>query len=287
MHPRLPVTAPPPRRHHRRTPGHRAWLNVGRVAVALIAVLVLAVTGLEWAIKSRADSGILSRSIQAIVTDDTNISTAAGRAGRPRCVRRREHPAARLGHPGGGGQRRRPAAPTKAPRTAWPTRTRLMIAHISSDRQHVTVLSIPRDTMIDAPTCKTWDASTGQLSGDDLPGQFRRQVAHQLRLLRRRPAVHRPRDPGPHRAADRPGDRDRLRRVPEHGRRAGRHHRERLRADRRRRAGHRRAQRRRADHRRRAGAQPGPGPEGGRATPTPTWPASAGSRSCCPRSCSR
>ena len=44
-----------------------------------------------------------------------------------------------------------------------------MIAHISGDRQHVTVLSIPRDTMIDAPTCKTWDAATGQLSENDYP----------------------------------------------------------------------------------------------------------------------
>ena len=63
--------APAPHPHH-------VWLNVGRVAVALLAVLVLAATGLEWTIKSRADSGILSRSVQAIVTDDTNISTAPG-----------------------------------------------------------------------------------------------------------------------------------------------------------------------------------------------------------------
>ena len=44
-----------------------------------------------------------------------------------------------------------------------------MIAHISGDRQHVTVLSIPRDTMIDAPTCKSWDAATGTLSAEDYP----------------------------------------------------------------------------------------------------------------------
>ena len=162
----------------------------------------------------------------------------------------------------------------------------LMIAHISSDR-HVTVLSIPRDTMVDAPIVQDLGRQHRATLGRHLPGRFRRQVAHQLRLLRRRPAVHRARGPGPHRAADRSGHRDRLRRVPEHGRRAGWYHRERLPADRRRRAWDGSAQRRRADHPRGAGAQPGPGPEGGRATPTPTWPASAGSKSCCPRSCSR
>ena len=46
-----------------------------------------------------------------------------------------------------------------------------MIAHVSGDRQHVTVLSIPRDTMIDAPTCKSWDAATGQLSEENYPVQ--------------------------------------------------------------------------------------------------------------------
>ena len=53
----------------------------GRVAVALVAVIVLTATGWEWAIKSRADSGIISRSVQAIVTDDSNLATATDEAG--------------------------------------------------------------------------------------------------------------------------------------------------------------------------------------------------------------
>ena len=44
-----------------------------------------------------------------------------------------------------------------------------MIAHVSGDRQHVQVISIPRDLEIDAPTCKQWDATTGQLSDADYP----------------------------------------------------------------------------------------------------------------------
>ena len=126
-------------------------------------MLVLAATGLEWTIKSRADSGILSRSVDAIVTDDSNISSANG-------------PVA----PGEfapenilllGSDTRAGAANAQAGGTDDSTADgvansdTLMIAHISSDR-HVTVLSIPRDTMVDAPTCRVWDGATGQLSDE-------------------------------------------------------------------------------------------------------------------------
>ena len=45
----------------------------------------------------------------------------------------------------------------------------LLIAHISADRQHVTLVSIPRDLRVDAPLCKTWDYKTGKLSDQDYP----------------------------------------------------------------------------------------------------------------------
>src|SRR6185369_4000914 len=64
--------SPPP---HRAPEQHRL-LGAAPVANALLAILVLTGTGWEWAIKSRADSGIISRSVQAVVTDDTNIVTA-------------------------------------------------------------------------------------------------------------------------------------------------------------------------------------------------------------------
>ena len=152
--------APAPHPHH-------VWLNVGRVAVALLAVLVLAATGLEWTIKSRADSGILSRSVQAIVTDDTNISTAPGTTVAPGEFTPENILLL-------GSDTRAGAANAQAGGTDDSTADgvansdTLMIAHISSDR-HVTVLSIPRDTMVDAPTCKVWDGATGQLSDQTYP----------------------------------------------------------------------------------------------------------------------
>jgi LCP family protein required for cell wall assembly len=153
-----PATAPRQSAAH----GHHAWINVGRVCVALIAVLVLAVTGLEWTIKSRADSGILSRSVQAIVTDDTNISSAARGPAAPGEFAPEN--ILLLGSDTRAGAANAQAGGTDASTADGVANSdTLMIAHISSDR-HVTVLSIPRDTMIDAPTCKTWDAATGQLS---------------------------------------------------------------------------------------------------------------------------
>ena len=158
-------SAPPPGSRHRQSSGHHVWLNVGRVAVALLAVLVLAATGLEWTIKSRADSGILSRSVQAIVTDDTNISSPTAAPATPGAYAPEN--ILLLGSDTRAGAANAQAGGTDASTAGGVANSdTLMIAHISGDRQHVTVLSIPRDTMIDAPTCKVWDAATGQLSDD-------------------------------------------------------------------------------------------------------------------------
>lgn len=148
--------------------GHHVWLNVGRVAVALLAVLVLAVTGLEWTIKSRADSGILSRSVQAIVTDDTNLSTPTAAPVAPGSYAPEN--ILLLGSDTRAGEANAQAGGTDdSTADGVANSDTLMIAHISGDRQHVTVLSIPRDTMIDAPTCKVWDGATGQLSDQTQP----------------------------------------------------------------------------------------------------------------------
>ncbi len=161
-------------RRHRAPDGHHRWLIAGRIAVALVAVLVLTGTGLEWAIKSRADSGIVSRSVQAIVSDDTNIATATAMPTAPD-----EAGDTPTYKPENilllGSDTRSGAANSAAGGTDASTRDDVansdtqMIAHISADRQHVTVLSVPRDTLIDAPTCKSWDAATGKLSADNYP----------------------------------------------------------------------------------------------------------------------
>ena len=167
--PPAPAAEAPRPAAHRAETGHHWLLNAGRVTIALVAVLVLTATGWEWAIKSRADSGIISRSVRAIVTDDTNIVTATGTA----------PPAPGSYVPENilllGSDTRVGEANTAAGgiddsiSDGVANSDSQMVAHVSGDRQHVTVLSIPRDTMIDAPTCLTWDAATGQLAENTYP----------------------------------------------------------------------------------------------------------------------
>lgn len=146
---------------------HHVWRTVGRVSIALLAVLVLVVTGLEWTIKSRADSGILSRSVQAIVTDDPNLNTPTAVPPAPGSFTPEN--ILLLGSDTRAGAANAAAGGTDASTSDGVANSdTLMIAHISSDR-HVTVLSIPRDTMIDAPTCKVWDGATGELSDRTQP----------------------------------------------------------------------------------------------------------------------
>jgi LCP family protein required for cell wall assembly len=142
-------------------------LIAGRIAVALVAVIVLAATGWEWVIKSRADAGIISRSVQAIVTDDTNIATATGTVAPPGSYAPEN--ILLLGSDTRSGDNGNEGNTDASTNDGVANSDTQMIAHISADRQHVTVLSIPRDTMIDAPTCNEWDAATGQLSDSVYP----------------------------------------------------------------------------------------------------------------------
>ena len=151
-------------RQHAHSAAH-GLLIAGRVAVALVAVVVLLITGWEWSIKARADSGILSRSVNAIVSDDSNVSTAtAAPAGSLEAEN-----ILLLGSDTRSGTNGDAGNSDSSTSDGVANSDTLMVAHISADRQHVTVLSIPRDTWVDAPTCKQWDANTGQLSDADYP----------------------------------------------------------------------------------------------------------------------
>ena len=169
-----PRDVPSPATGRTETPGqHRQHAHstthglmiAGRVAVALVAVVVLLITGWEWSIKARADSGILSRSVNAIVSDDSNVSTAtAAPAGSFEAEN-----ILLLGSDTRSGTNGDAGNSDSSTSDGVANSDTLMVAHISADRQHVTVLSIPRDTWVDAPTCKQWDANTGQLSDADYP----------------------------------------------------------------------------------------------------------------------
>ncbi|GGM15564.1 LCP family protein [Nakamurella endophytica] len=166
---------------------HRPWLVAGRAAVAVVAVVVLAVFGVYWNILDRADTSIQDRHVAAIDTTDSNIvqPTATGDVATTADTRTATGTTT--------GATTTPTAPkvyqpenilllgsdTRAGSNASvgtdesledvANSDTLMIAHLSADRQKITILSIPRDTMIPAQRCRTWDANTGKLSDEDEP----------------------------------------------------------------------------------------------------------------------
>jgi LCP family protein required for cell wall assembly len=174
--------------HHR----HRAWWAAGRTAVCMLAVLVLLFTGTEWVIKHRADNVLASNHVDAIVPDDTNISTPTVAGQAPSTAAGTSGGSATTAAAGGatttannvqhiypaenillmGSDSRFGAQNAKLGNAKVGTATTmqsdvLMIAHLSADRQHVTIVSIPRDLYVKAPTCKAWDYTTNTLTNQD------------------------------------------------------------------------------------------------------------------------
>jgi LCP family protein required for cell wall assembly len=143
------------------------WLTTGRVLVAVFAVLLLVVAGTEWVIKARADAVLADNQVSALDTDDTNISPttappvtdAAPGAPAPVSKHYQAENILLLGSDSRastadaalGGANKDPGGSDV-----------VMIAHLSADRSHVTVVSIPRDTYVNAPTCKAWDHTTNK-----------------------------------------------------------------------------------------------------------------------------
>ncbi len=155
---------------------------VGRTLVGVLALLTLFGVGLGWQIKHRADLGLAEHQVSALVPQSTSASSGSGRpvaavaAGSttfrlPTSTQRSSSAAAPTAYTAqnillvGSDSRAGTNAAiggTDASTNNVANSDVVMIAHISADRQHVTVLSIPRDTMVPAPTCRWWNNNTGK-----------------------------------------------------------------------------------------------------------------------------
>lgn len=160
------IAAPPARR----TP-HRKLMVAGRTAVAVLTAITLFITGWYWTILERTESGLADRHMDNVLnTTDPNIvaptvkpSTApAGVTLYPPLNILLIGSDTRAGSNGNAGN-------SDASTEDSANSDTMMIAHLSADRQHVTILSLPRDTVIPAPQCKNWDFRTGKLSTEDYP----------------------------------------------------------------------------------------------------------------------
>lgn len=165
----------------------RGFLWAGRGLIAVISAAVLAYAGTEWNLIRTTDVGLQQRSGNYLQPTDPNISTPAtarpptdGRpsgAAQPAPVA----PAA----PGVPGSLYRPenllllGSDTRANGNGNASNSdgtqvtaqsdTMMIAHVSADRQNITILSVPRDLRIPAPHCQKWDYRTRKQSAQQQP----------------------------------------------------------------------------------------------------------------------
>lgn len=171
--------SPGARRHApARGPGplrYRWW--VGRSLVGALAVVTLLGVGLEWQIKHRADVGLARHQVSALVPQShADTPAVTGQAGSITSTVSTQVSVSRssvaptaytaqnillLGSDTRAGSTNAAIGGVDASTSNAANSDVVMIAHLSADRQHVSVLSVPRDTMVPAPTCRWWDNTTG------------------------------------------------------------------------------------------------------------------------------
>lgn len=147
------------------------WRVAGRILVATLATLVVLASGAGFFYLSSADQQLQSHAISALVPDDPSIRSDLAGSGSGGST-------ATTGSTGPGvaenililglDTRAKQAAAGKGTSQS----DVIMIAHVPADRSRVDLVSIPRDLMITAPTCKAWDYSTNTLSDHDFDNPY-------------------------------------------------------------------------------------------------------------------
>ncbi len=165
----------------------RGLLWAGRGLIAVISAAVLAYAGTEWNLIRTTDAGLQQRSGNYLQPTDPNISTPSTAGpptdGRPSGAAQ-PAPVAPVA-PGVPGSLYRPenllllGSDTRANGNGNASNSdgtqdtaqsdTLMIAHVSADRQNITILSVPRDLRIPAPHCQKWDYRTRKQSAQEQP----------------------------------------------------------------------------------------------------------------------
>lgn len=155
---------------------NRGFLVAGRSIIAAIAVIVLLYSGYQWRNFEAADAG-LARNRDVDITLPSNTAPNAPTNTRPTTVVNPQgvktvmYPPenilllgsdSRAGDNGNSGN-------SDASTEDSANSDTIMIAHISGDRQTVSIISFPRYLDIAAPTCKTWDFKTRKLSNHTQP----------------------------------------------------------------------------------------------------------------------
>lgn len=176
--------------------GGRGLLLTGRALVIVVTIAVLAGLGTAFVIHQRAGSAIAANSIDdALFADDPNLRPTTAAPGVPGAPGS-DAPAA-PGTSAGGTDTGSPA-PSVSPEdaAAKPAENILilgldtrggadggvgpgtsqsdvmMLVHVYAGHRQISVLSIPRDTYVNAPSCLQWDNATGKVSDTVFSSQY-------------------------------------------------------------------------------------------------------------------
>lgn len=133
---------------------------LGRIAVGVSAVLVLAITGAAWAGLRYVDSR--QQQVQALDPQSADIRQPDAQLGDENFLL--------IGSDTRAGESGRIGA-GDAELIEGARSDTTMIAHVPADRSRVVVVSFPRDLQVDIPTCQRWDNDTASYTSELVPPQ--------------------------------------------------------------------------------------------------------------------
>ena len=152
--------AVPTRLQAKKSRRQRRAALAGKVAVALVAVLVFAVTGTAWSALRYVDAK--QQTVQALDKGSAAVVEPEKQLGDENLLLIGSD--SRAGASGGVG------AGTEA-QVAGARSDTAILAHIPADRSRVVLVSFPRDLQVDLPACKHWDNDTASYTSEVIPPQ--------------------------------------------------------------------------------------------------------------------
>ena len=160
----------------------RRVLVGGRAFTTLVVIFVLGFIGWNWKVLDRGQAAIDDHKVVVLQTTDTNISapstkssilTTTNSAGQTVVTTKTSatptYQAENILMIGsdtranGNGNSGNDNGSETTPQSDT-----IMLVHLAADRSRVTVVSIPRDTIISGPNCKAWDSTTNTYSDQDI-----------------------------------------------------------------------------------------------------------------------
>jgi LCP family protein required for cell wall assembly len=148
---------------------HPIWNYSGHIVVALLSVLVLLVTGVYWNIKANGDAGLATNNVD-IGSDDSLITEQATAP----AVGNRTYTAENILMVGSD-TRSGANNIDNSGLTGIANTDSIMVLHLSADRRHISVVSLPRDLWAPNVKCNNYDQATNTYGALSSANRFDKQ----------------------------------------------------------------------------------------------------------------